>query len=83
MGVDGVVARHVEPPVVHHVVEIDADAEAVRRFDEAQEVRLRAVAGGDRALLVLAAEIERDRTDRSPPTTPPPPLVGGGIQMES
>ncbi len=53
------VPRHVETPVVHDVVEVDADAEAVRRLDQPQQVGFRPVEGGDGALLVLAAEVER------------------------
>ncbi len=69
----GVVTGDVEAAVVHHVVEINADAEAVRGFDQAQQVGLRAVEGGDRALLVLAAEVERIEqivTDRQPAAAP-------------
>ena len=54
----GAVTRHVEPAVVHDVIQVDADAEAVRRFHESQEVGLRAVVGGDGAFLILAAEVE-------------------------
>ncbi len=59
--VDGrgrIVTGDVETPVVHHVVEVDADAETVRRLDQTQQVRLRAVERADRAFLVLAAEVE-------------------------
>ena len=60
--VDGgvfVVAGHVEGPVVHDVVEVDADAKAVGDLHHVEEFRLGAVAGADRIALVLGAKIER------------------------
>ena len=45
--------------MVHHVVEINADAETVRRLHQPQEIGLRAVKRADRPFLVLAAEIKR------------------------
>ncbi len=52
-------ARDVEGPVVHDVVEIDADAEAVRHFHHVLQVGFGAVAGADRAALVFLPEVER------------------------
>ena len=54
-----VVARHVVGAVVHDVVEVDADAEAVAQLDQVVQVRLGTVARGDRSALVAAAQIER------------------------
>jgi len=54
----GVVAGDVEAAVVHDVVEIDADAEAVRGLNDLQQLCLGAVTGGHGAALVFVAEIE-------------------------
>ncbi len=54
-----VVQRHVVGPVVHDVVEIHPDAEAVAQFDQTVQVRLGAVARGDGSALVLAAQVKR------------------------
>jgi hypothetical protein len=51
-------ARHGPAVVRHHVVEIDPQPEAVRHLHQVQQVGLRAVLGGDGAVLVLRAEIE-------------------------
>ena len=53
-----VVARHIERIVIHHVVEIDADAEAMGGFDQAHEIRFRAITGAHRAALIFAAQIK-------------------------
>jgi hypothetical protein len=45
-------------PVVHDVVEIDADAEAVGGFHQLEQLRLGAVAGAHAAALVFGAEVE-------------------------
>ena len=52
-------ARDIEGPVVHDVVEINADAEAVRHFHHVLQVGLGAVACAHRAALILLAEVER------------------------
>ena len=54
-----VVTRDVERPVVHDVVEIDADTEAVRHFHHVLQIRLGAVAGAHRVALVFLTEVER------------------------
>ena len=54
----GVVTRHVERIVVHDRVEINADAETVRGFDEPQQLGLRAVARAHRAALIFSTEVE-------------------------
>ena len=53
-----VISRDVEGPVIHDVVEIDADTETVRGGDELQQFRLGAVAGANTAPLILAADVE-------------------------
>ena len=61
IGVDrrvGVVAGDVERVMVHHVVEIDADPEAVRGPHQAQQLGFGAVACAHGAALVLRAEVE-------------------------
>ena len=55
----GIVARHVSGAVVHHVVEIDAQPEAMRQCDHALQFILGSVTRGRGAALVLVAEIER------------------------
>ena len=50
---------NVKGPVVHDVVEVDADAEAVRRFHHVLQVGLGAVTRADRVALVLLPEVER------------------------
>ena len=52
-------ARDIESPVVHDVIEIDADAEAVRHFHHVQQFGLGAVAGAHGVALVFGTEIER------------------------
>ena len=54
----GVAARHPERIVIHHIVEIDADAEPVRGLHQLQQFMLGAIPGGDGAVLVLIAQIE-------------------------
>ena len=54
-----VVAGHHPFAVIHHVVEIDANPEPVRRLDHLQQFRLRAVLRGDGAVLVLVPQIKR------------------------
>ena len=59
--VDGralVVTRNIEGPVVHDVVEIDTDPEAVRGGDEGQQLCLGAIAGAHAAPLILTAEVK-------------------------
>ena len=50
-----VVAGNIKGPVVHDVVEIDADAKAVGDFHHVEELRLGAVTGADRIALVFGA----------------------------
>ncbi len=54
----GVITGDVKRIVIHDVVEIDANPETVRDFDQAKQFRLRPVAGADRAALIFAPEIE-------------------------
>ena len=54
-----VVTGNVEPAMVHHVIQVHADAETMRRLDQTQQVGLRSVKSADRSALILAAEIER------------------------
>ena len=54
-----VVTRDIERPVVHDVVEIDADAEAVCHFHHVLQIRLGAVAGAHRVALVFLPEVAR------------------------
>ena len=59
--VDGgvlVEAGHIEGAVVHDVVEVDADAEAVGDGDQLVEFGLGSVAGANRATLLEAPEVE-------------------------
>ena len=53
-----VIAGHAERAVVHDVVEVDADAETMRGFDQAEEFLLGAVAGAAAGALGMAAEIK-------------------------
>ena len=53
-----VVARHGEAAMVHDVVEVHAQPEAMGQFHGAQQLRLRAVARAHRALLILVPQIE-------------------------
>ena len=50
--------RHRAAVVRHDVVEIDAQAEAMRHFDEVEQFGFRPVLGGDGAVLVLGAQVE-------------------------
>ena len=54
-----VVTRDIERPVVHDVVEIDADAEAVCHFHHVQQFGLGAVAGAHGVALVFLPEVVR------------------------
>ena len=53
-----VVAGNVECPVVHDVVEVDAQPEAVRRVDQPQQFFLGAVARASAGALRISAEVE-------------------------
>ena len=53
------IIRYRTGPMVHDVVEVNADAEAMGGLDHLDQLRLGAVHGGDGALLVGAAEIKR------------------------
>ena len=44
--------------MVHDIIEIHADAEAMRRFDHLEQLIFGAVFGGHRAALVFIAEIK-------------------------
>ena len=50
--------RNIKGPVIHDVIEIDANAKTMRDADHFQKFRFRAVAGADRVALILAAQIE-------------------------
>ena len=52
-------ARHRERAVVHDIVEINADAEAVRGFDGLLQLRLRSPVRGGRARLVHITQVIR------------------------
>ena len=54
----GVVAGHVEGPVIHDVVEIHPDPKTMGRPDHAQEFLPGAITGGDGAALVFVAQVE-------------------------
>ena len=55
----GVVTWNIKAAMVHDVVEINADAEAMSGFDDLQQLRLRPVLGADSAALIFVTEIER------------------------
>jgi len=62
VNVDGgvlVVTRDIEGAMVHDVVEVDADAEAMGGGDHLEQLGLGAVAGADRVALILGTEIKR------------------------
>ena len=54
-----VVSRNIESSVIHNVVKIDSDTEAVCGFDQLQQLGLSAVSRTHRVALVLAAEVKR------------------------
>ena len=54
-----VAAGHLEAAVVHDVVQVDPDPEAVGGGDQPQQVGLRAIESGHAAALILAAQIKR------------------------
>lgn len=51
-------AGNIERVVVHDIVEINPDAEAMRGFHHAKQIALGAVSGADRVTLIFASEIE-------------------------
>ena len=53
-----VISRHIEGPVVHDVVEINANAKAVRHFHQIQQVGLRPVTRAHGVALILRTEVE-------------------------
>ena len=53
-----IVTRHIEGPVIHDVVEINANAKAVRHFHQIQQVGLGAVTRSHRVALILRTKIE-------------------------
>ena len=53
-----VVARHIEGPVVHDVVEINANAKTVRHFHQIEQVGLSAVTRAYGVALVLRPKVE-------------------------
>ena len=53
-----VIAGYIKGPVIHDVVKIDADPEAVGHFHHVEEFRFGAVPGADGVALVLRAEIK-------------------------
>ena len=62
VGFDGgalVVTRHIKGAMIHNVVEVDAQAEAMGDLHELKKFRFGAVTGADGVTLVFGAKIER------------------------